>query len=249
VLTAPIGGQTVTVPFDHMVEATAPRYPTSRHPECVELTSLVGGKALIAAGRDAIQEATKRFLAPNGEGTRTRHVSVFALAPIPLLVFLGRELSNKVPSDLYQRHRDTEAWAWKSGGRQVRYAVRRLREGAARARVALVLSLSGTIRIRDLPKEIRGATVYEITLAGHVPRPTFLRTREDLEGFRTAYQEALGLIVRNHGLLRTIELFPAVPAPIAVLCGRELLPKVHPALRVWDYDKSKGGFTFKLEVN
>jgi hypothetical protein len=58
----------------------------------------------------------------------------------------------------------------------------------------------------------------------------------------------LGLVVNKHGLLETIDVFPAVPAPIAVLCGRELLPKVHPKLRVFDYDKLQGGFTFKLEV-
>jgi SMODS-associated and fused to various effectors sensor domain len=54
--------------------------------------------------------------------------------------------------------------------------------------------------------------------------------------------------MKNHGLVEAINLFPAVPAPIAVLCGRELLPKVHPRLRVYDYNKNNGGFTFALEV-
>jgi len=33
-----------------------------------------------------------------------------------------------------------------------------------------------------------------------------------------------------------------------VLCGRELLPKVHPQLRVFDFNKETGGFTFQLTV-
>jgi hypothetical protein len=250
VVKAPVNGQTVAVPFDHVVEATAPRYPSRHETEGTDLTTIIdGGSAFSQVAQETIREAVDRFFGPGGEGRKAGHASIFALAPIPLLVFLGRQLTNKVPSDLFQRHRDTEKWTWKHGGRTVRYAVKRLRRGPVRSKVALLVSLSGSIRIRDLPNVVRrSATIYSITLEGQTPRPTFLRTREDLERFRTAFQEALGLIGQNHGLLRSIDFFPAVPAPVAVLCGRELLPKVHPALRVWDYDKAKGEFNFQLEV-
>jgi hypothetical protein len=249
IVKAAINGHTVAVPFDHIVEATAPRYPAQRDPDVVDLTSITDrGSTFTQTACETIRESVDRFFGPGGDGRRVGHASIFALGPIALLVFLGRQLTNKVPSDLFQRHRDTEKWTWKRGGR-ARYNVRRLRRGAARAKVALLVSLSGRIRIRDLPEVTRrSATIYSITLAGQTPRPTFLRTRQDLEGFRTAFQQALGLIVKNHGIMRSIEFFPAVPAPVAVLCGRELLPKVHPALRVWDYDKAKGGFTYQLEV-
>jgi CBASS immunity sensor of nucleotide second messenger signals/HNH endonuclease len=251
VLKAPINAHTVTIPFDHVYEATAPRYPTRRDPHTVDLTTITDrGPAFLEAGRDTIREEVDRFLRPGGEGRSAGHASVFAMAPIPLLVFLGRELTNKVPTDVFQRHRDTETWTWKKGGRPVRYTVKRLRRGSKRGKVALILALSGTIRVRDLPVPVaRDATIYVITLAGQTPRPTFLRTRRDLEGFRTTFQEVIGRIAKHHGRLRAIDLFPAVPAPVAVLCGRELLPKVHPALRVWDQDKARGGFTFQLEVN
>ena len=47
----------------------------------------------------------------------------------------------------------------------------------------------------------------------------------------------------------SIHLFPAVPAPVAVFCGREILPKVDPKLVVYDFDKRQGGFTPIIEVN
>ncbi len=251
VVKAPINGQTVSVPFDHIVEATSPRFPARRELATIDLTTIADdGAAFLPAARETIRRDVEHFFGPNGEGRQVGHVSIFALGPMAPLIFLGHQLTNKVASDLFQRHRDTERWTWKRGGRPLRYIVRRLRRGPSRGKVALLASLSGIIRIRDLPEDIRrSATIYTITLAGQTPRPTFLRTRQDLEGFRTAYQEALGLIAQQHGLVRSIDLFPAVPAPVAVLCGRELLPKVHPKLRVWDYDKKKGGFTFQLEVN
>jgi hypothetical protein len=162
-------------------------------------------------------------------------------------VYLGRQLTNKIPCDVFQRHRDTEDWTWKADGTSVQYLVRQVREGK-RDRAALVLSLSGTVPLEHLPAGAAEASIYEITLDGVVPAPTFLRLKADLDAFRVAYQEAIGLIIRNHGLLDTIDLFPAVPAPIAVLCGREPLPKVHPGLRVFDYNNQRNGFTFQLEV-
>lgn len=250
VFKAPIGGETVAIPFDQVVEATSPRYPRSRDGVVIDLTQIADeGRAFTEAATQTIKQRVRRLFEPGGEIEKSQHISLFALGPIPLLVFLGRQLSNKVPSDLYHRHRDTEDWTWKTTGKPVRYVFRKLRYRQTGTTVALVLSLSGGIRLTDLPSAIRrGSSVYELTLDGPTPKPTYLRLRQDLENFRSVYQEALGTIVRHHGLLKTIDLFPAVPAPVAVLCGRELLPKVHPGLRVFDYDKRKGGFTFQLEV-
>jgi len=91
--------------------------------------------------------------------------------------------------------------------------------------------------------------VYELPLDGTMPSPTFLSLREDLDNFRIAYQDALAEIAKVHGSLKELDLFPAVPAPVAVLCGRETLPKIHPALRVYDYDKTQDGFTYQLTIN
>jgi hypothetical protein len=250
VFKAPIGGEAVAIPFDQIVEATSPRYPRSRDGVVIDLTQVTDeGPAFTKAAMQTIQQRVRRLFEPGGEIEKSQHVSLFALAPIPLLVFLGRQLSNKVPADLYQRHRDTEDWTWKTTGEPVRYILRKMGSGQRGNAVALVLSLSGRIRLTDLPGAVRqNSAIYELTLDGQTPKPTYLRLRHDLESFRGAYQEVLGTIVRDHGLLKTIDLFPAVPAPVAVLCGRELLPKVHPGLRVFDYDKRKGGFTFQLEV-
>ena len=44
------------------------------------------------------------------------HVSVFAFAPIPVLVHLGASLDDKIDKRLYQKHRDTAlGWGWHDG--------------------------------------------------------------------------------------------------------------------------------------
>lgn len=249
IFTAPIRGQHVSIPSSQIVEAVSPNHPTDRDGFNIDLTNIADDSpTFIQTAADNISKKIHDFFSHGGKHN-IQHVSLFALGPISLLTHLGHQLTNKVPLDLYQRHRDTENWTWKSKGKSVNYSFLTHRRCKG-DKVALILSLSGTIHIADLPREVRSTrTIYEITLASPTtPKPTFLRTKKDLENFRLAYQDALGTIIKTHGLIETIDLFPAVPAPIAVLCGRELLPKVHPALRVYDYDKQRNGFTFQLEV-
>jgi len=251
VVQSKIGGQTAAIPFNHILEAVSPLYPIARPGVVIDLTEIESDStAFLAAASETIEQRLARVYEPRGEATQTGHLSVFALAPIPLLVFLGTKLSNKVPVDLFQRHRDTENWTWKTGGTQLEYEFRKQQGGRIKENVALVISFSGTITLKELPAEIDDAfTVYELRPKAVTPNLTLLRSRSDLEAFRLAYQEALGIIIRDHGLIGALHLFPAVPAPVAVLCGRELLPKVHPALAVYDYNKQKGGFTLQLKVN
>jgi hypothetical protein len=248
---ATIGDQVVLIPLAHIFEAVAPRYPLTRQGAVVDLTVLgpegePTQEAGCAAIRNKIQWLTQ---SPDSDLAQTGHLSLFALGPIPLLVYLGSQLSNKVPLEVYQRHRDTETWTWKADGPAVRYRTHRLRQGTDKQRVAVIMSLSGQIGVERLAPGIDDRfSIYELTLEGISPSPVFLRRREDLAEFRLAYQRLFSELEAGHGALEEIHLFPAVPAPVAVLCGRERLPKVHPALMVYDSDKGRGGFGFRLRI-
>ncbi len=246
-----IGPQTVAIPAPEVHKAVSPLYPQDPQGVIIDLTQIDGqDAAFYQAATRTIKKKVERLYEPGMEVDQTRHISLFALAPIPLLIFLGSQLSNKVTVEPYQRHRDTEDWAWKTDGAPAEYVFRKLRDGIEPFSVVLLLSLSGTIQLMDLPTEIdENYFIYEITLAKGTPRPSYLRLREDLTRFKDVYEEARSSIRRDHSGLTTLHLFPAVPAPVAVLCGRELLPKVDPALVVYDNDKSIGGFKQILRVN
>ena len=172
---------------------------------------------------------------------------MFALAPIPVLLCLGRELGDKLSCDLFQRHRETQSWKWEQAGAPVDYELTQLRSGNG-SRVGLLLSLSGRVVEASLPNDIRAlAPLYEIGLKGQKPNREFLRLREDLAHFRRTYQAALSTIMANHEGIAELHLFPAIPAPIAIACGQELLPKVHPNVVV--YDNVKGVFECAITIN
>lgn len=245
-----IGGTAVDIPVGHVREAVSPRYPDGND-VLIDLTTIDEGDGFYPAARTTIRSRVKSLYERGMEVDGTHHVSLFALAPMPLLIYLGNQLSDKIPVDFYQRHRDTKNWIWKTSGTPVEYRFRCLRKGSDVTKVALLLSLSGTIQLADLPRKKidKRFSVYEITLADQTPNPTFLKLPEELVAFTSIYLEAIGTFQRDHPGLREIHLFPAVPAPIAVLCGYNLLRKVHPTLRVYDNDKRTNGCKFIFEVN
>lgn len=251
-LTAKIGGRAASISLSEMQEAAAPRYLGERDVIRIDLTTLPDSASdhYWKTGADAIRSNTRNLYDGTFEHGPVRHVSVFALGPIPLLVQLGSCLSDKVPLTLYERHRDSEGWKWKNKGEVMSYEFRTLRRGSDPVSVALLLSLSGRIREDDLPGVIDSRfTVYEITLDGIEPTPRFLNREESLHAFRDVFLEAMRTIVANHRGLGQLHLFPAVPAPVAVAIGRDVMPKRDPTVLVYDFDKRAGGFTPALEVN
>ncbi len=245
---ARIRGQDVNIPDSDVDESLYPRFCEKDSICNIDLKThgdLTPGNMQGAA--NSIFENIQRFNGLSYGGCGVGHVSVFALAPIPLLVHLGSNLSTKVTTDLYQRHRDTKSWKWKTGGKSLRYSMSLKQKGQDKSKVALIVSVSGPITFGSLPKSIGAAySIYEIK-AGN-PQTDILRTREDLELFRRKYEAWQGQIMQKHdGKVKKVELFAAVPAPIAIMLGWARLPQVSPALRV--YENVEGEFKFGLEVN
>ena len=255
-LTARIGGKNVSASYSQICEALLDqdRFPRERETIEIDLTQHPKGEttATYEYGQELIRSRISPIYERGVVQGDVEHISVFAIGPMPLLVFLGTQLSDKVPTQLYQRHRDTEDWRWKKEAGRAEYSPsdNLIFEGNNPANVALILSLSGRIPLEQLyPSIDESFYVYEIALQSETPTPLFLRTIEDLEKFRMVYHSFIARVREYHSEAQKIHLFPAVPSPIAVVCGRELLHKVQPGLLVYDIDKRQGGFRPVLEVN
>lgn len=251
-LLAPINGDKVSIPEAQIQRAILPMYPLEK-PYCrIDLNEqyVIGREPEFIASANKTIRALVDDFKYRSPGERIEHVSVFALAPIPLLVLLGRRLGRTVPADIFQHHHDRDNWTWKTRGRHITFEHRGIRKGADPTCVALLVSVSGTVTLSGLPPEIDGRfAIYEISPREVRPSTNCIRTREHLESFKQAYEVFLRDLRRTHDRLEAIHLFPAVPPSVAIACGRELMPKVDPVLRVYDYYKSRGGFQFSLEVN
>lgn len=196
-----------------------------------------------------LRDALGHRLAEGVQKGEIRHLSVFAIARIPLLIVLGYMLDDKVPVDLYGKHRDgKESWRWDPDEPTVDFEVIAAQTGTDATKVALVLSLSGSIQLDELPAHIDASySIFVLLPVGVTPSRDILRARQSLGNFATCYHAFLSELEKNMKAARELHLFAAVPVTAAVLCGRGLMRDAHPALIV--YDRTGSGYQFALEVN
>jgi hypothetical protein len=243
VFKALIAGRTMDISDDDMQRAAAPNYLRLREKIEIDLTSLPDSADpnYWASGRSIIDEGMQRLLSIKPRGNRSVHVSVFALAAIPLLAYLGSRLSDKVRVDLYQRHRNPESWNWHSGAGNTYFDHQKVKNGSAE--VGLIVNVSGTIARDTIDSVAKDMTLYQLGVTGQPPTPLVLNTPNDLDRFVVAYVTALEAIRAGHPGLIHLHVFPAVPAPVAVALGRHVLPKVGPQLIIYDQDKRSKTFS------
>lgn len=110
-----------------------------------------------------------------------QHFSVFALAPIPLLIFLGSLLSDISETEIYQRHREPASWKWQEDAEPSEFFIKPPIN--THGVPVLKLSLSASITDERIIEVIgSGCSIWEITLTN--PGNDFLRSKELLKDFR-----------------------------------------------------------------
>lgn len=178
-------------------------------------------------------------------GTREiEHLSVFALAPIPLLVELGRLLCDIVPADVYQLHREPPTWGWLDKGPSVAYEFHK--PNRINGSIALKLGLSATIN-DDRITSVLGEDVAIWSVIANPPSNDLMRHPADLSEFRRLMRRVYNEIKAAHGEGSPIHIFPAVPVSAAVEIGRVWMPKADLPLIIYDQNRNMG-FVPRLNV-
>lgn len=183
-------------------------------------------------GCQRIDEAVARLEADTSGGA-VDHVSIFALAPIPLLTYLGHRLDDKYGVEIHRRDRvdsDT-AWCWPKDKKPDTEFTTSIDDSEPDAGEAVVLvSVSGTVTRDRIPLDLAKLPVLELHPDGALPSLDAIGSRADLERFSVAWRELLALVEQRLPQARTLHVLAAVPAPAAVNMGRYRVRGVSPAL-------------------
>ncbi len=187
-----------------------------------------------------------RYIQPYIEEGSRNHFSVFALAPIPLLIKLGSLLSDVHPAEVYQLHREPSTWEWQDGPEDFEYIVEE--PITSYETVALIIALSDRVREERIhwvsgKEEV---SIWKLTI--DEPDKDFLKSREQLQLFRETFRKLLGDIMHKHGENVVIHLFPAMPVATAVEVGRVRQPKADLPLVIYDENKTLGGFIETISI-
>lgn len=247
---ANIGHQSSLVTYERAVEAVVPdRYPASPRP--IELGMLNSAAWDHEPPFWTNEAANLRRLF--GSRVRDRlatgdldHLSIFALAPQPLLMLLGSLLSDIPTADVFQLHREPANWKWQDDPAEFEFIIKE--PSSVEATAALVLSLSASIAPERIIKVLGPQTsIWEVTVK--VPNSDLLKGRGQLRKFRESMRLLLDRIKMRHGEEAILNVFPALPVAAAVEFGRIRMPKADLRVRVFDQNGTQNGFAHALDLD
>lgn len=188
--------------------------------------------------RDNLRRQFEAKVRGRVERQEIRHLSVFALAPQPLLVELGRLLCDIVPAAVRQRHREPATWAWQPDQPRIAFQTSEPTEKKA-GPIALKMGISATLTDERVTQVLGPeTTIWSVTADN--PHNDILRSPEDQAAFRRLLRRLLDRIKALHGEGQMIHVFPALPASLAVDFGRVWMPKSDLAMTIYDNNRTAG---------
>jgi SMODS-associated and fused to various effectors sensor domain len=195
-------------------------------------------------GADLYRKFDRHIRSRVAEGV-IRHLSVFAIAPQPLLILFGTLLGDIVPSDVYQRHREPASWEWPLESRTPGFELRRPANLAGPP--ALVFELGATVAVERVHRVLgMEASIWSITVPS--PHNDVTKSRRQVSEFRALVRIALEQIKAAHGQRTVLHVFPAMSVSLAVEFGRVRMPKADMPWQVYDQVNALGGFVPALSV-
>jgi 5-methylcytosine-specific restriction endonuclease McrA len=194
---------------------------------------------------DNLRAGFVRHLVPLINESKACHFSVFGLAPQPLLILLGSLLTDKIPAEVYQLHREPPGWNWQAhpSGFEFRIKPPQHTDGNP----ALIISLSASISHQRVTEILTGnVSIWELTV--DAPHNDFLKSEAQLAMFRELTRKLMVSIATAHGHITPLNIFPAMPVACAVELGRIRMPKAEMPWVVFDQNAKMGKFIKAMSI-
>lgn len=242
--TCPIQGRFVSIPNESVYKAVLPDYPdtTTENWHNIKVSNFdytPTSWEYVKTQIDNEFEALNRK-ANNGQ---INNISIFGLAPIPLLFYLGYKFGDTIPGEVYHARRDVPSedrfvWMKSSKSDFIEYKTEVIRKENSK-KVLLILALSDYIEQDKYNSLIDDEfSIYKLSIEN--PTPLFLTRKSELESFKHKFRILLNEIQRDHGVDCLIDILGAIPASIAITAGRIIIPTKDPKITIYEFsDLSK----------
>jgi len=188
-------------------------------------------------GMAAIDEVIEHKLKEAVANGSLQHVSVFAFARLPLLVYLGSRLDDTYGVELYQRHRSTGSWAWPNTDAPTpRFEVtsERTNDATASSPAVLILNVSGTVHPDELPEDLRRLNCHVLAPVGNAHAGVdVINSPKSVAAFQHAVRSLLSDLEVHGKKMPILHVVGALPLAAAVALGQARDPHVHPKFAIY----------------
>ena len=241
IFTAPIGGENFKVDYNEVRYAILQngRYPSNGN-DYTDLSISTekedSDDKFWERADDDLISGFARKLSSLSKHNQVNHFSVFALAPIPLLIRLGTLLGEKTPCEVHHAfHRQRMAgnrWCWGGIDDELGFKIKYRKYGKGNM-LAINLSLSGQIDDGQIT-EVLGNDVQIWTLTCRTPKYDLIESKPQIEAFKAIFRELLSKINESNNDNQEVNLFPAIPNSVAVELGRLIPSKISSKISIYD---------------
>ena len=194
---------------------------------------------------ETIEANFNEHLRPKFRKGEINHLSVFAFAPIPLLMKLGTLINDIHDSEIHQPVRAPKTWNLSDADDEIRYNI--VKSKKKHPIVALNISLSATInneRIINILGE--KCSIYTVTI--DEPFNDYLKSKVHLQDFSITIRKLLNHIKSMYNAQTSLHVFPAMPVATAIEFGRIWMPKADMPLVIYDENTANNGFFKAIEI-
>ena len=250
IVQVPIDGLDFSIQAADAHRAIQPKYPAEEHPMRIDLTAtpiVIEGDLWFRMMASMIKEQLDRYLVRRN-AQPVSSLSVFALAPIPLLIYLGHQLGSITNVELYQ-YQQNKSWVWANACQKYGSFehIPTSDFSLVDTPIALIFSVSGFVDHKTIAK-ILGSDVQIYEIRAEKPSRSFLQSKEQIKAFAHEIQTMLNALRQVHYHRRPIHVFSALPAPLAIEFGRHIRSLDTPFV-LYEYEKSNHSYRQALRLN
>ena len=190
-----------------------------------------------------IKEKIDNAFKTNLDGESIKHLSVFAIGSIPLLIYLGVCIGDIIPADIFESHRNikdtNKTWCWEKNIIKLpKIKSKDLEIKSFGKNVILILAISDDINKNQYENLLdENTSIYKIYI--DKPVPGFVKSPTQIEEFSKLYRRTINRIQETHGMDCVINICPALPISLAVECGRVLLTTKDSNIYACQYFKAR----------
>lgn len=177
---------------------------------------------------------------------RDKHISLFAVAPQPLLFKLGTLINRNYNVDVRQSQGSIDNWKWLCHKQTAKIETQVVNAKDTTAEPIITFELTAKLSIDELREEFGEGIIYRIT--AQTCGSGIIKSRRDLRTAINEYRSALDSIRETYGKDVKVKLVPIAPVSVSIEAGRQTM-KGDPQITIYDRNYITKDWTAAFTLN
>lgn len=177
---------------------------------------------------------------------RDKHISLFAVAPQPLLFKLGTLINRNYNVCVMQSQGSIDNWKWRCDKQTAKIETQIIDAKDPEAPPIITFELTAKLSLDELREEFGEGTIYRIT----TPRcdSGIIKSWRDLRSVIDEYRKALNQIRETNSQTTKVKLVPIAPCSVSIEAGRQTM-KGDPEIMLYDRNYITKQWAHALTLN